>query len=195
MLRHTVCAILFAGVILMNTLATEPAPSSARGLLLVANKGDQTVSFIDPATGRQIATVKESGVTTHELTASPDGRTAYAPVYGNSGVGAPGSDGRTLDIIDVASRRVIATLDFGRPVRPHCAMFGPRDGLLYVTTELTNSIDVIDPGRAASWPRFPPASRSRTCWPSPATAGAPTPRTCTSARSAPWTSWPAKSLR
>ena len=145
MLRHTVCAILFAGVIVMNTQATEPAPSSARGLLLVANKGDQTVSFIDPETGRQIATVKESGITTHELTTSPDGRTAYAPVYGNSGVGAPGSDGRTLDIIDVASRRVIATLDFGRPVRPHCAMIGPRDGLLYVTTELTNSIDVIDP--------------------------------------------------
>ena len=129
----------------MNLLAAEPAAPSARGLLLVANKGDQTASLIDPETGRQIATVKESGITTHELTASPDGRTAYAPVYGDSGVGAPGTDGRTLDFIDVASRRVIATLDFGRPVRPHCAVIGPRDGLLYVTTELTNSIDVIDP--------------------------------------------------
>ena len=179
----------------MNSLAAEPAPSSARGLLLVANKGDQTVSLIDPETGRQIATVKESGITTHELTASPDGRTAYAPVYGDSGVGAPGTDGRTLDFIDVASRRVIATLDFGRPVRPHCAVIGPRDGLLYVTTELTNSIDVIDPKTRRIVAQIPTGSRSRTCWPSPATAVAATPRTCTPARSAPWTSWRAKSSR
>src|SRR5260370_9303656 len=56
-----------------------------------------------------------------------------------------GSDGRTLAVMDVSARRVVETLDFGRPVRPHCAVFGP-DGMLYVTTELTNSLDVIDPG-------------------------------------------------
>ena len=56
----------------------------------------------------------------------------------------PGSDGRTMDVIDIASRKRIATVDFGRPERPHCPMFGP-DGRLYVTTELTNTITVIDP--------------------------------------------------
>jgi YVTN family beta-propeller protein len=48
-------------------------------------------------------------------------------------------------VIDLASRKVIGNLDFGKGVRPHCARFGPRDGKLYVSTELDHSITVIDP--------------------------------------------------
>jgi YVTN family beta-propeller protein len=114
------------------------------GVLLVANKGDHTLGIIDPVAGRQVAVVKQSGVTGHEVVASPDGKTAYVPIYGDSGVGRPGSDGRTLDVIDIAARRRVATVDFGGPLRPHCAVFGP-DGRLYVTTEITNSIQVVDP--------------------------------------------------
>lgn len=123
-----------------------PSGRPPSGLLLVANKGDQTLGIIDPGAGRQVATVKESGFTGHELIASPDGLTAYVPIYGDGGVGRPGSDGRTMDVIDLASRRRVGTIDFGRPVRPHDAKFGP-DGLLYVTTELTNSVTVVDPRR------------------------------------------------
>ncbi len=117
----------------------------ARGLLLVTNKGEHTLSLVDPDAGRQLAVVPEGGTTGHEVAASPDGRFAYVPIYGNSGVGRPGSDGETLTVIDLAKREAVGTIDFGRPVRPHCAVFGPRNGLLYVTTELTNSVDVIDP--------------------------------------------------
>src|SRR6266567_2456133 len=63
----------------------------------------------------------------------------------DSGVGKPGSDGSNLVVIDIASRKVIGNIDFGHGVRPHCPLFGPKDGLLYVTTELDNSITVIDP--------------------------------------------------
>ena len=122
--------------------ADSPAGGS---MLLVANKGDHTLGIIDPVAGRQVATVKESGVTGHEVVASPDGRTAYVPIYGDSGVGRAGSDGRTMDVIDIASRRRLATIDFGGPQRPHCAVFGP-DGRLYVTAELSDSIKVVDPG-------------------------------------------------
>ena len=118
-----------------------PAPG---GLLLVANKGDHTLGIIDPAAGRMVATVTESGVTGHEVVASPDGKTAYVPIYGNSGVGQPGSDGRTMDVIDVAARKRVATVDFGSGQRPHHPQFGP-DGRLYVTAEITNSIKVVDP--------------------------------------------------
>ncbi len=147
MLRCTVwLAVVVAGVLMMSGDSNRAAdPPDSRGVLLVTNKGDQTLGIIDPEAGRQIATVKESGFTAHEVAASPDGKFAYAPIYGDSGVGKPGSDGRTMDIIDIASRKVVATLDFGRPVRPHCAVFGPKNGLLYVSTELTKSIDMIDP--------------------------------------------------
>ena len=50
-----------------------------------------------------------------------------------------------MRVIDLTTRQVVGTVDFGKGVRPHCAVFGPRNGLLYVTTELDNSVTVIDP--------------------------------------------------
>jgi YVTN family beta-propeller protein len=122
---------------------TETSPS--HGLLLVANKGNQTLGIVDPEAGREVAEIPEGGITGHEVAASPEGQTAFVPIYGNSGVGKPGTDGRTMAVIDLASRRLVKTLDFDKPLRPHCAVFGPKNGLLYVTTELANSITVIDP--------------------------------------------------
>jgi DNA-binding beta-propeller fold protein YncE len=133
-----------AGFILSFAFVSKP-PAATVGLLLVANKGEQSLGIVDPEAGRQLAAVPEEGVTGHEVIASPDGRTAYVPIYGNSGVGKSGSDGQTLAVIDIATRRLVHTIDFGRPMRPHCPLFGPTDGLLYVTTELANSITLIDP--------------------------------------------------
>jgi YVTN family beta-propeller protein len=119
--------------------------ASAADRLLVANQGDRSLSIVDPATASQITAVPENAVTGHEVIASPDGLTAYVPIYGNSGVGKPGTDGSSMLVIDIPSAKVVRTFDFGHGVRPHCAMFGPKDGLLYVTTELDNSITVFDP--------------------------------------------------
>jgi YVTN family beta-propeller protein len=134
---------IFLATITMR--ASEAGRDVSRGQLLVANKGDRTLGIIDPVAGRQIAAVPEAGVTGHEVVASPDGKLAYVPIYGDSGVGSPGTDGRLLRVIDLTDQRVVNTLDFGKGVRPHCAVFGPVDHLLYVTTELDNSVTVIDP--------------------------------------------------
>jgi len=115
------------------------------GLLLVAVKGDQSVAIVDPATSRKLAEVPEGGTTGHELTVSPDGRRAFVPIYGNSGVGEPGTDGNNMVVIDLASRKVVGNVDFGKGVRPHDPVFGPKNGLLYVTTELNRAIAIIDP--------------------------------------------------
>jgi YVTN family beta-propeller protein len=145
----TVRVLLAAGAMVLMVMAAVPAenskPDSSRGSLLVTNKGDHSLSIVDPEKGVKIASVDEGGITGHELAASPDGRRAFVPIYGDSGVGKPGTDGRTMAVIDVAERKLIKTFDFGKPLRPHCAVFGPKNGLLYVTTELTNSITVIDP--------------------------------------------------
>jgi len=146
MLRFALVLIalsLSAAFLLVRTRAVEADTLS--NFLLVANKGDHTLGLIDPQAGRQFATVDEAGVTGHEVIASPDGRTAYVPIYGDSGVGLPGSDGSNLVVVDLASRKVTGSIDFGRGVRPHCPMIGPKDGLLYVTTELDKSVTIIDP--------------------------------------------------
>jgi YVTN family beta-propeller protein len=115
------------------------------GLLLVANKGDHALGIVTPGDNRQVAEIPEDGITGHEVIASPDGRTAYVPIYGNSGVGKPGTDGTKMAVIDIQARKLTGHLDFGRGVRPHCPVFGPKDGLLYVTTELDKTISIIDP--------------------------------------------------
>lgn len=145
MARLTATLILgfLASSLLSTKAAKAPDTAPARGLLLVANKWEHTLGIVDPEAGRQLAKVPV-GINDHEVAASPDGRFAYVPVYGSSVVGQPGTDGRSIDVVDVTARRVVASIDLGRPSRPHCAMFGP-DGLLYVTAELAQSVDVIDP--------------------------------------------------
>jgi YVTN family beta-propeller protein len=114
-------------------------------MVVVANKGDNALGIIDVSAGTQIAEVPEGGVTGHEVIVSRDGKLAYVPIYGNSGVGQPGTDGSNMVIIDLSSHKVVGSLDFGKGVRPHCPLLGPKNGLIYVSTELENSITIIDP--------------------------------------------------
>lgn len=139
-----VLPLIFGGIVVVG-VRNPLAGDTARGILLVANKGDQTLGIIDPKSGKQVATVAEGGTTGHEVIASPDGKLAYVPIYGNSGVGKPGTDGSHMIVVDIGLRKVVGNVDFGHGVRPHCPMFGPKDGLLYVTTELENAITAIDP--------------------------------------------------
>jgi YVTN family beta-propeller protein len=119
-----------------------PAPP-AHGMLVVANQREHTALLIDPETRQELAKVIV-GVNGHEVAVSPDSRFAYVPIYGNSGVGKPGTDGTTIDIVDLRDHKLAATIDLGKPLRPHRAEFGP-DGLLYVTAELDKAVDVVDP--------------------------------------------------
>jgi DNA-binding beta-propeller fold protein YncE len=138
-------AVLLLGVATNGLDAAEARASRPHGLLLVTNKGDQTLGIIDPVAGKQLATVAEDGITGHEVAASPDGKRAFVPIYGNSGVGHPGTDGQLMRVIDLDKREIVGTVDFNRGVRPHCVVVGPRNGLLYITTELENSVTVVDP--------------------------------------------------
>jgi YVTN family beta-propeller protein len=142
--------IILSTLTLLNCLlsgysAEVPAKLPSSGVVLIANKGDHTLGIVDPAAGRQIGTVFEDGVTGHEVAASADGKRAFVPIYGNAGVGRPGTDGSLLRVIDLAKREVVGTVDFGKGVRPHCPVIGPKNALLYVTTELENSVTIIDP--------------------------------------------------
>lgn len=145
MRRLPIVLILLLGILPVSGANKAGSSASSHGLLLVANANDEIgrqgegyVTFIDPAAGEAVAKGPEGEITAHELVVSPDGRFVFAPIYGNSGVGTPGTDGQTIAVIDLNTRKVVSDIDFGHGVRPHFGVFGPKDGLLYVTTELTS---------------------------------------------------------
>ncbi len=135
--------ILPLGFVMMRASATPQVPT--KPMLVATNQGDRDLSIIDPAMAKQLATVPEGGITGHEVATSPDGKLAYVPIYGNSGVGKAGTDGREMVVIDIAGRKVISKVDFGHGVRPHCPVYDRAHNLLYVTTELDQTVTVIDP--------------------------------------------------
>jgi DNA-binding beta-propeller fold protein YncE len=134
-------------VLLMGLCVTAGLQRASAQTLLVVNQRDRNLSLVDPGSGATVGLVDEglAGVWGHEIAASLDGRTAYMPIYGSAGVGHPGIDGHELLIIDLRSRKIVANVDFGHGVRPHLPVLDPATGLLYVTTELDNTVTMIDP--------------------------------------------------
>ncbi len=125
-------------------LAPSPAlpQGTPAGFLLVANQFEHTALLIDLASRK---TISATGVDIngHEVVVSSDGRFGYVPIYGNSGVGKPGTDGGTIQVVDLQTGRAVDIINLPKPVRPHCAKFGP-EGLLYVTAELANAVYALD---------------------------------------------------
>jgi YVTN family beta-propeller protein len=144
-MRRLHLSFIVLSLVALPSYSFSAQTGASNNLVLVANKGDNSLGLIDPVAGKQVAEIPEGGVTGHEVTASPDGKLAYVPIYGNSGVGQPGTDGTNLVVIDLAARKVVGHIDFGKGVRPHLPVIGPKNGLLYVSTELNRSITIIDP--------------------------------------------------
>jgi len=149
--KHVPRICLILGASLANWLAAAPAVAQSNnsqksnGFLLVANKGNDTLSVVEVNLGIQVAVIPEGATTGHEVAVSQDGRRAFVPIYGSAGVGQAGTDGRLIRVMDLRRSRIVATVDLGRGMRPHRPVVGPKDGLLYVTTELDDSVTIIDP--------------------------------------------------
>jgi DNA-binding beta-propeller fold protein YncE len=139
--------LIFAYLVLAGVALAFGAEGVRAQTLLVVNQNDVTVSLIDPAAGREVATIPEktTGVHGHEIAASADGRTAFVPIYGSTGVGKPGIDGHDMLVIDLPSRKIVGDIDFGHGVRPHFPLLDPASGMLYVTTELDKTVTIVDP--------------------------------------------------
>ncbi len=142
---------MILGASLASWLAAVPAEAQSNnsqksnGFLLVANKGNDTLSVVEVNLGIQVAVIPEGATTGHEVAVSQDGRRAFVPIYGSAGVGQAGTDGRLIRVMDLRKSRIVGTVDLGRGMRPHRPVVGPKDGLLYVTTELDDSVTIIDP--------------------------------------------------
>jgi len=111
----------------------EPKPTAAGPVLLIGNKGEDTVSFVSLATGKELGR-SPTGKMPHEIAVSPDGRQAAVVAYG----------GRTIDLFDVASRAKLKTIDLSPNEGPH-GLVWLKDGRLVVTTERSQSLIIVDP--------------------------------------------------
>ena len=114
------------------TAAARPEAPPAAGVLLVGNKGEDSVSFIDLATGAELAR-PATGRMPHEIALSPDGRQAAVVAYG----------GASIDVFDIAARRRLRTIDLAPNAGPH-GLVWLSDGRLVATTERSRSLTVID---------------------------------------------------
>jgi DNA-binding beta-propeller fold protein YncE len=133
---------LFTSQILAALLILAEAPASGElTALVVVNQPNRTLQMVDISTGR-VQRSTAMGERPHELEVSPDQKYAVAPIYGSGAVGRPGTDGSTIEVVNVATG-ALEKIDLGAGMRPHDARFGS-DGMLYVTAELREAVLVID---------------------------------------------------
>jgi YVTN family beta-propeller protein len=141
-LRRIAYLGLFAALVIpaASPLAqTEAAPAEAGGkVLLVLNKSDDTLVFIDPATMKPVSTVAV-GHGPHEVEVAKNGRVAYVANYGTRP-----EPGNTLSVIDVPGRKVVSTIDLGEYKRPHGLAITKDGRRLYVTVEENKAAIEID---------------------------------------------------
>lgn len=120
---------------LVPLLLLLSTPALAAPLLLVGNKGEDSLSFVDLDTGRELRRV-ETGKAPHEVALSPDGRTAAVVAYG----------GTSIDLFDLAKRERVGAIELGAGARPH-GLLWLRDGRILATAEGRKSLMVVAPDR------------------------------------------------
>ncbi len=130
---QTLARVFLAALLFASARANAANP----GTLLVLNKSDNTVSLLDLATKKSVATIP-TGAGPHEVAVSPDGRTAVVCNYGSQS-----EPGKTLTVIDVAGRKVLRTIDLPQYSRPHGAAW-LRGNEVAVTTEGTRKLLIVD---------------------------------------------------
>ena len=108
------------------------APAGA-DTLLIGNKGENTVSFVDLKTGRE-CTRLPTGPQPHEIDLSPNGRQAAVVAYG----------GTTIDIFDVARARLVRRIDLSPGAGPHGIVW-LSDGRIAIAAERSRSLEMVDP--------------------------------------------------
>jgi DNA-binding beta-propeller fold protein YncE len=120
------------GALLAAALACGVAGAET---LLVGNKGEDTLSFIDLKTGRELGRAK-TGRMPHEIAVSPDGAQAAVVAYG----------GTSIDVFDVRRRARLRTIELAPNQGPHGLVWLP-DGRLVATTERSQTLSVVDTRR------------------------------------------------
>ena len=72
------------GIVSVSAVLSLMVPFSLaqQSQLLVVQKGDKNLAIYDPGTDTIVTQIPVGGNTGHEVTASPDGKMAFVPIYG-----------------------------------------------------------------------------------------------------------------
>ena len=133
---------LFAAPVLLITTSLHAQT------LVVLNKSDRSASLIEPASGRTL-TKLPVGRGPHEVAISPDGRFAYVANFGRFGVYPAGDTmhtkaGNTVTVLDLVTRSVKATYDFGTHTGQHGVAVSKDGSRVWLTSETPNALLEID---------------------------------------------------
>ncbi len=117
--------------VIVAAIAAATPLSSIAAQLLVLNKGDSTLAFIDPESGKTSVTIA-TGDGPHEIELSSDNQLAFVSNYGGSVAG------KTLSVIEVDKRAERQRVDLKELRRPHG--LSSSKGYLYFTIEDSRSV-------------------------------------------------------
>ena len=113
------------------------AASLRADTLLILNKRDATLAFVDPAAMKVVGKIP-TGEGPHEVAASEDGKTAVVCNYGTGP-----NPGTTLMVVDVAARKELRRVTLPGLLRPHgIQALGSR---FYFTAEGSRAVARYDP--------------------------------------------------
>jgi YVTN family beta-propeller protein len=104
---------LLSGLALVMAVAFTVVGQAAKPVLVTTNKGEASMSIIDPVTMKVTGKVAV-GDGPHEVVLSVDGKTAYVSNYG--GALGPGS---SISVIDIATAKELRRVDVSPLMRPH----------------------------------------------------------------------------
>ncbi|MCM8558428.1 YncE family protein [Sphingomicrobium sediminis] len=127
--------LFLAPLIMLSACSTTAEPlryGTSADMLVVGNKSEDTVSFIDLDTGAELARLA-TGSNPHEIAVSPDGETVAVVHYG----------GKSVELFDAEDPASIRTIDLGDNEGPHGIVWASNDRLI-ITTERSQSLTIVD---------------------------------------------------
>ncbi|HEY6345490.1 MAG TPA: hypothetical protein VIY49_28670 [Bryobacteraceae bacterium] len=144
MRKTTVAAVFWVASAGLAPAASlnQNSPTGSAGLMMIDKIGRQ-VRFFDAAGLKEISSI-EVGVAPHDFAISPDHKYAYIPVYGDGIYGRNPNPGHTIAIVDLAARKLEATIDISPYQAPHGIQIDKTGNTIYVTCDLSRKVLVID---------------------------------------------------
>lgn len=127
--------LVVIAVLYCSTNMFAQSGQAKNGLLLVLNKFENNLAFVDPVALKVIATVP-TGDSPHEIIVSDDGKLAFVANYGSQ------QPGNSLSVIDITARKEIRRVNLGALYKPHGLVY--QQGKVYFTSELSRNVGRYD---------------------------------------------------